>query len=149
MPRPSSLRSSTARSPRRPPRRWVEMSATKHGTIEMDLATLVSVHLLADNRLQHMIYGGWGLDVIRGEQSRPHDDLDLFLWRRDYHRLSSLLTSHRFTVYELAGTHLAVKSLFRADMVFLDNSRTDHVVGVTSVFEVRVPDMASMTDPTD
>jgi hypothetical protein len=112
----------------------------KHEGTEMDLSTLVAVHrLLADHGLQHMIYGGWGLDAIRGEQTRPHRDLDLFLWRRDYHRLRSLLTAQRFTVYELAGRHLAVKSPFMADMVFLDDTCAEYVVGVTSVFEVRMP----------
>jgi hypothetical protein len=117
------------------------MPSIKHGCTDMDLSTLVAVHrLLADHGLQHMIYGGWGLDAIRGEQSRPHRDLDLFLWRRDYQRLRSLLSSQQFTVYELAGRHLAVKSPFVADMVFLDdNSGAEHIVGVTSVFEVRVP----------
>jgi hypothetical protein len=124
----------------RPAHRKGEPSAIKRRTQELDLPTLVAVHrLLADHGLQYMIYGGWGLDIICGEQSRPHGDLDLFLWRRDYHRLRSLLTSQAFTVYELAGRHLAVKSPFRADMVFLDDSRPEHIVGVTSVFEVRVP----------
>lgn len=116
------------------------MLAMKHETTEMDLPTLVAVHrLLAQHGLQYLIYGGWGLDVIRGEQSRPHRDLDLFFWRRDYQRLRSLLTSQGFMVYELAGRHLAVKSPIRADMVFLDDSHAEHILGVASVFEVRVP----------
>ena len=116
------------------------MSAIKYETAEMDLPTLVAVHRLLTGRgLQYLIYGGWGLDVIRGGQSRPHRDLDLFFWRRDYERLRSLLTTQGFMVYELAGRHLAVKSPFRADMVFLDDSNTEHIVGVASAFEVRVP----------
>lgn len=109
-------------------------------TTALNLPTLVEVHrLLADHGFQYMIYGGWGLDIICGEQSRPHGDVDLFFWRRDYHRLRSLLISQGFTVYELAGSHLAVKSPFRADIVFLDDSRSEQIVGRASVFEVCIP----------
>ncbi|NYF59049.1 nucleotidyltransferase domain-containing protein [Micromonospora purpureochromogenes] len=106
----------------------------------MDLATVLSVHrLLTDHSFQYLIYGGWGLDIICGEQSRPHGDLDLFFWHRDYRRLRSVLAAHGFTGYELAGRQLVVKAPFRADMVFLDDSRAEQIVGMTSVFEVRVP----------
>jgi hypothetical protein len=116
------------------------MSVTKHGTPVMDLATLVSLHRLFERHgLEHMIYGGWGLDIVCGRQSRPHGDVDLLFWRRDYHRLRSLLTSQRFTVYELDERHLAVRRPFRADLVFLQDRDTDPVVGAGSVFEVRVP----------
>lgn len=116
------------------------MSAISPRTTDMDLSTLVAVHrLLTDHGLQYLIYGGWGLDIICGEQSRPHGDLDLFFWRRDYQRLRSLLTAQQFTVYELAGRHFAVKAPFRADMVFLDDPHAEQIVGTTSVFEVRVP----------
>ncbi|MGC1212338.1 MAG: hypothetical protein WA890_13850 [Micromonospora sp.] len=116
------------------------MSAIRPRTKSVDLSTVVSVHrLLTDHGLQYLIYGGWGLDIICGDQSRPHGDLDLFFWRRDYQRLRSLLTAQAFTVYELPGRQLAVKSPFRADMVFLDDSRAEQIIGMTSVFEVRVP----------
>jgi hypothetical protein len=105
-----------------------------------DLATLLRVdRLLAGRGLQYLVYGGWGLDIIRGAQSRPHRDLDLFCWRRDHHRLRSALAGHGCTAYELPGRHVAVKAPFRADIVFLDDPGTGPFVGTGSVFEVRVP----------
>jgi hypothetical protein len=106
-----------------------------------DLPALLQVHrLLAGHGLQHLVYGGWGLDIICGAQSRPHRDVDLFCWQHDYHRLRSVLISYGCTVYELPGRHLAVKEPFRADVVFLaDRPGTGQIVGTGSVFQVRVP----------
>ena len=106
----------------------------------LDLARLVEVDtLLRDHGVRYLIYGGWGLDVITGRQSRPHRDLDLVCWRRDYHRMRALLAGNGISGYELPGTHLAVKSPFRADIVFLDDPDAGWVTGRTSSFEVRVP----------
>ncbi len=42
--------------------------------------------------------GGWGVDCLLGEQTRPHSDLDLVLPRGDLDRVSALLESCGFTV---------------------------------------------------
>lgn len=118
------------------------MSAPARESYEspVDIRTLLQVHhLLAGGGLQYLIYGGWGIDIIAGRQSRPHGDLDLFCWGRDYHRLRSLLTHHGVSGYELPGRHLAVKSPFRADIVFFDDPSGRWVVGTTSTFMVRLP----------
>jgi lincosamide nucleotidyltransferase A/C/D/E len=36
------------------------------------------------------IDGGWGVDALLGEQSRPHDDLDLVVERKEVARLAAL-----------------------------------------------------------
>ena len=116
------------------------MSTRAPGPGPLDLATMVGVDtLLSGHGVPHLIYGGWGLDIITGRQSRPHRDLDLFCWRRDYHRLRTLLAGNGISGYELPGVHLAVKAPFRADIVFLDDPDAGWVAGRASSFKVLVP----------
>ncbi|MFL5939492.1 MAG: nucleotidyltransferase domain-containing protein, partial [Gaiellaceae bacterium] len=37
------------------------------------------------------IDGGWGVDALLGEETRPHDDLDLIVRREDLDRARALL----------------------------------------------------------
>lgn len=37
------------------------------------------------------IDGGWGIDALLGEQTRPHADLDIFIQEKDVPKLRSLL----------------------------------------------------------
>jgi lincosamide nucleotidyltransferase A/C/D/E len=41
------------------------------------------------------IDGGWGVDALLGEETRPHDDLDLVVRREDLDRLIALLPEFR------------------------------------------------------
>ncbi len=34
-------------------------------------------------RIPYRLFGGWGVDFLVGEITRPHSDVDLILWRRD------------------------------------------------------------------
>lgn len=116
------------------------MTAPGPQPAQLDLATVVELDtLLAAHAIEYLIYGGWALDIIVGRQSRPHRDLDLIGWRRDYPRWRSVLTGHGISGSELPGRHLAVKQPFRADIVFLDEPRAGWVHGRGSVFQIRLP----------
>ena len=41
--------------------------------------------------LEWWIDGGWGVDALLGEETRPHDDLDLIVRREDLDRVRALL----------------------------------------------------------
>lgn len=41
--------------------------------------------------------GGWGVDALVGEQTRPHDDLDVFVRRRDEAAFVALLEAEGFS----------------------------------------------------
>ena len=116
------------------------MTVPGPGPAQVDLATVVELDtLLAAHAIEYLIYGGWALDIITGRQSRPHRDLDLFGWRRDYPRWRSVLGRHGISGSELPGRHLAVKRPFRADVVFFEEPLTGWVRGCGSVFQVRLP----------
>jgi aminoglycoside-2''-adenylyltransferase len=46
---------------------------------------------LFDERLPWWVAGGWAIDLAVGQQTRPHDDLDIAVLRRDQPALVSVL----------------------------------------------------------
>jgi lincosamide nucleotidyltransferase A/C/D/E len=57
----------------------------------VDLLQLFSAHDIAVH-----VDGGWGVDALLGEQTRPHDDLDIAMQHRDVPKLRALLAGHGF-----------------------------------------------------
>src|SRR5512139_857399 len=45
--------------------------------------------------------GGWGIDALLGEQTRPHKDLDVILLLEDVARMRALLESDGYHLKEL------------------------------------------------
>jgi lincosamide nucleotidyltransferase A/C/D/E len=44
--------------------------------------------------------GGWGVDALLGEQTRPHQDIDLVVQVRDVPKMRSVLAGHGFELIE-------------------------------------------------
>jgi Aminoglycoside-2''-adenylyltransferase len=44
--------------------------------------------------------GGWAMDFFLGRVTRPHEDIDLFVWAADSARLVEALTAHGFVEVE-------------------------------------------------
>jgi len=59
-----------------------------------DVADLVG--LLADVGVEVWLDGGWGVDALLGEQTRPHDDLDLVAQLQDVPTLQEALARRGF-----------------------------------------------------
>ncbi len=47
---------------------------------------------LVDNDIRVWLIGGWGIDALLGEQTRPHKDLDILMLVDDVERLCELLS---------------------------------------------------------
>jgi lincosamide nucleotidyltransferase A/C/D/E len=63
----------------------------------MNAASVVALYRrLTDNGVPLWIEGGWGIDALLGEQTRPHDDLDIVVEERHLLRLRELLESDGF-----------------------------------------------------
>jgi hypothetical protein len=86
-----------------------------------------------------LIYGGWGLDILFGQKTRPHKDIDLFFWRQDYGLLLDAIQFAGWKAFELPDIHVAIKEPFKADIVFFDDPHADPVIGNTSAFRVEIP----------
>ena len=48
------------------------------------------VQLLNQNGIEVIIDGGWGVDALLGEQTRPHEDLDVAVEHKDVPRIREL-----------------------------------------------------------
>lgn len=61
--------------------------------------------------LEHWFFGGWAVDLWVGRITRPHDDIDVLVWRRDEPRIHKALTSagwlHAPTSEDVVGTNYA------------------------------------------
>ena len=55
------------------------------------------VQLLADNGIRVHVDGGWGVDALLAEQTRPHADLDIAVRHKDVPKLRELLESRGYT----------------------------------------------------
>ena len=56
---------------------------------------------LSTNGIQVWLNGGWGVDALLGEQTRPHKDLDIFVLVDDVNRLCELLSREGYSLKEL------------------------------------------------
>ena len=72
----------TAMDPRKP-----EMSAGD--AVEL-------LQLFAQHRIEVWVDGGWGVDALLGEQTRPHGDLDIALQHADVPKLRALLEARGY-----------------------------------------------------
>ena len=59
--------------------------------------------------LEHWFFGGWAVDLWVGRMTRPHDDIDVLVWRRDEPRIHEALLAagwiHTPTPEDLVGSN--------------------------------------------
>jgi lincosamide nucleotidyltransferase A/C/D/E len=56
---------------------------------------------LSGNNVQVWLTGGWGIDALLGEQTRPHKDLDIIMLLEDVRRMCQLLEPEGFQLKEI------------------------------------------------
>jgi lincosamide nucleotidyltransferase A/C/D/E len=54
------------------------------------------VQLLDENAIEVFIDGGWGVDALLGEQTRPHADLDIAIQHKDVPKMRALLEARDY-----------------------------------------------------
>jgi len=62
--------------------------------LEKDAADLIA--LLEQNGFEVYVDGGWAVDALLGEQTRPHDDLDIAVPHAQVRQLRALLSTRGF-----------------------------------------------------
>jgi lincosamide nucleotidyltransferase A/C/D/E len=61
---------------------------------------------LSSQGIQVWLTGGWGIDALLGEETRPHKDLDVIMLVDDVVRLCALIGSDGYTYKELWSENL-------------------------------------------
>src|SRR3712207_1118934 len=46
--------------------------------------------------IAHWLFGGWAVDFLVGEITRPHEDIDLIIWRDDAPSVREVLAPHGY-----------------------------------------------------
>jgi hypothetical protein len=70
-------------------------------TREAQLSLIREVAGLLDAAgVQCWLYGGWGVDFLLGEVSRPHGDIEFVVWERDRERLKEVLREHGYQLVD-------------------------------------------------
>jgi hypothetical protein len=63
---------------------------------------------LEDAGIEYWLFGGWAVDFWVGEVTRPHDDIDVAAWRKDYDSIRAALVAagweHTPTAEDVVGT---------------------------------------------
>ena len=55
------------------------------------------VKLLNLNKIEVIIDGGWAVDALLGEQTRPHEDLDVAVFHKDVPKIRELLEARGYS----------------------------------------------------
>lgn len=53
--------------------------------------------LFAENDIDAVVDGGWGVDALLGEQTREHEDLDIAISHKDVPKLREILSEQGFS----------------------------------------------------
>ena len=71
----------------------------------MELAEVLALYeLLADHGIEVWIDGGWGIDALLGEQTRPHNDLDIAVRHDDVAELRIIMSARGYDPIERDDT---------------------------------------------
>lgn len=88
--------------------------------------------LLHDAGVTAWVDGGWGVDALLGEQTRPHDDLDLAVSAADLDRYNEVMRANGFTMFREDSAFnfvLADPSDRRVDVHLVDLTTSTDVYG--------------------
>jgi lincosamide nucleotidyltransferase A/C/D/E len=73
--------------------------------------------LLAERGVRVWVDGGWGVDALLGEQTRPHKDFDALAPLEDLGALAAVLDERGFTLKELWGENRWVAHPVRLPLI--------------------------------
>ena len=122
----------------------------RRGAAERQLAALADVvALLESEGIDYWMFGGWAVDFHAGRITRPHDDLDLAVWKDDVPTIVERLVEsdwvHAPEPDEDGGTGY-VRAGVRLELTYLVRRADGSVVIPLRDFEARCPEGAFEDD---
>jgi len=99
---------------------------------DSDLAAIESLGRLLDAaKIEYWLFGGWAVDFWVGRVTRPHDDIDVAAWRRDYDAIQKVLTAggwtHTPTDEDAVGTRYLLDGAL-VEFTFLEAGHAGEIV---------------------
>lgn len=99
---------------------------------EAQLAAIGSLdQALAAAGVEYWLFGGWAVDFWVGEVTRPHDDVDVVVWRTDEVAVSTALAAagweHTPTPEDLVGTRYRLGTA-QVELTFVERGAAGEVV---------------------
>jgi hypothetical protein len=86
----------------------------------MDLESLVSLrNALDEYNMPHFFFGGWGLDIVHGQQTRDHIDADIVIWDLEKDRLLKFLERQRCRIWDEGVKLVFGNEFFEGEVVFM------------------------------
>lgn len=68
--------------------------------------------LLLENGIQIWVVGGWGIDALNGEQTRPHKDLDVIMHADDIFKTCQILQGEGYARKDLWSENSSIQDSF-------------------------------------
>jgi hypothetical protein len=88
-------------------------------------------HLFDSAEIDYWLFGGWAVDFWVGAVTRPHDDIDVAAWRKDYDRIREVLTGagwkHEPTKEDVVGTRYTLDGAL-VEFTFLEPGPAGEIV---------------------
>lgn len=75
--------------------------------------------LLTTAGISHWLFGGWAIDFLVGEVTRPHTDIEFAVWRSDFPAVRSLLERQGYIEQEVASPEEAANLHKNGELVRL------------------------------
>jgi hypothetical protein len=102
------------------------------GAAEVQLKLIAEVtSLLTAADMRHWLFGGWAVDFLVGEVTRPHSDVEFAVWRSDFPAVRSLLKRRGYVEQEVDFPQEAdnfSKSGQLVRLIFIERNETGEVV---------------------
>jgi lincosamide nucleotidyltransferase A/C/D/E len=96
-------------------------------------ADVVRIYQLLESRgISAWLTGGWGIDALLGESTRPHKDLDIFVRVDDVVRLNKLLAGQGYKLKELWSENLRTVDSFgnKIDTGYVLYDQSEHELDI-------------------
>ena len=78
--------------------------------------------------IEFWLFGGWAVDFWVGSVTRPHEDIDVAAWRRDYESIATVLARagwrHAPTTNDVVGTRFRFGAV-EAEFTFIEPDGND------------------------
>ena len=74
---------------------------------------------LTEYNFNYFMFGGWGLDIINGEQTRDHIDVDIVIWGVERERFLKFLERQRCRVWDEGVKIVFGNEFFDGEALFL------------------------------